>query len=226
MSDSMSDPGPDDSDLFAAEYALGVLEPVEARLAEARAEVDPAFRDSLHQWQHRLAPLAPLIPPAPPPPDLWRRIEAGIDPVPLRVIEGGRKLAVWRGATAASLALAAAFAAIAFLRSPAPHYVAALTPLSGAGGASYLAETRPNGTLAVRAVAAVAVPSGRDLELWALAKGAKIPVPLGVLPASGTEMHVAGLRPDTEIMVSLEPRGGSPTGQPTGPVLLSGKLEE
>jgi anti-sigma-K factor RskA len=26
------------------------------------------------------------------------------------------------------------------------------------------------------------------------------------------------------LMVSLEPRGGSPTGQPTGPVLYAGRL--
>jgi anti-sigma-K factor RskA len=29
---------------------------------------------------------------------------------------------------------------------------------------------------------------------------------------------------DTVFAVSLEPEGGSPTGQPTGPVLFTGKL--
>ncbi len=31
---------------------------------------------------------------------------------------------------------------------------------------------------------------------------------------------------DATFAVSLEPEGGSPTGQPTGPVLFSGKLVE
>jgi anti-sigma-K factor RskA len=29
-----------------------------------------------------------------------------------------------------------------------------------------------------------------------------------------------------QLLVSLEPRGGSPTGQPTGPVLYGGTLQE
>jgi anti-sigma-K factor RskA len=32
------------------------------------------------------------------------------------------------------------------------------------------------------------------------------------------------LGPDATLAVSLEPPGGSPTGQPTGPVIASGKL--
>jgi anti-sigma-K factor RskA len=28
----------------------------------------------------------------------------------------------------------------------------------------------------------------------------------------------------TQLLVSLEPKGGSPTGQPTGPVIYGGKL--
>jgi anti-sigma-K factor RskA len=70
---------------------------------------------------------------------------------------------------------------------------------------------------------AIAVPSDRDLELWALAKGETRPRSLGVLPASGRRL-VAALAPDTQLLVSLEPRGGSPTGQPTGPVVYGGTI--
>jgi anti-sigma-K factor RskA len=35
---------------------------------------------------------------------------------------------------------------------------------------------------------------------------------------------VARLNADAALAVSLEPPGGSPSGQPTGPVLASGKL--
>jgi len=34
----------------------------------------------------------------------------------------------------------------------------------------------------------------------------------------------ARMTPDTALAVSMEPPGGSPTGQPTGPVIASGKL--
>jgi anti-sigma-K factor RskA len=33
------------------------------------------------------------------------------------------------------------------------------------------------------------------------------------------------IREGATLAVSLEPTGGSPTGQPTGPVIASGKLE-
>jgi anti-sigma-K factor RskA len=35
---------------------------------------------------------------------------------------------------------------------------------------------------------------------------------------------VARITADTALAVSMEPPGGSPTGQPTGPVIASGKL--
>jgi anti-sigma-K factor RskA len=69
--------------------------------------------------------------------------------------------------------------------------------------------------------------SGRSLELWALPRDGK-PKSLGVI---GTAQR-AELRLDAPadkslgsvpaLAISLEPQGGSPTGQPTGPVLYSG----
>jgi anti-sigma-K factor RskA len=44
-----------------------------------------------------------------------------------------------------------------------------------------------------------------------------------VLPAGGHPI-VADLAADTQLLVNLEPQGGSPTGQPTGPVLYAGRL--
>ncbi len=77
--------------------------------------------------------------------------------------------------------------------------------------------------LRVRPETSVPVPSGHDLELWALPEGASRPRSLGVLPAKG-RVVTASLQAGTQLMVSLEPRGGSPTGQPTGPVLYGGRL--
>jgi hypothetical protein len=64
-------------------------------------------------------------------------------------------------------------------------------------------------------------------ELWALSKGATIPVSLGVLPADGRLVRAQAQdhRPDTQLLISLEPKGGSPSGLPTGPVVYGGKLD-
>jgi anti-sigma-K factor RskA len=57
------------------------------------------------------------------------------------------------------------------------------------------------------------------------------PVSLGVIdPLRPTIVHVARdqlqqLGAQTTLAVSREPQGGSPTGQPTGPVLAAGRVE-
>ncbi|MGH7153988.1 MAG: anti-sigma factor domain-containing protein, partial [Acetobacteraceae bacterium] len=71
---------------------------------------------------------------------------------------------------------------------------------------------------------------GKDLELWALPPGATRPISLGVVPAATRGLVVSHpavpLTLRTQLMVSLEPKGGSPTGQPTGPVLFAGTLTD
>ena len=136
-----------------------------------------------------------------------------------------RRLRIWQASTAAALAIAASLAAFIVLRSPPPLDVAVLTPRTGEGPV-LLATAEPNGALSVRPNGTIAVPNDRDLELWALAAGETRPRSLGVLPAAGGRLVVASLAPGTQLMVSLEPRGGSPTGQPTGPVLYAGQLAE
>jgi anti-sigma-K factor RskA len=73
------------------------------------------------------------------------------------------------------------------------------------------------------------LPAGKTHELWALPEGGA-PVSLGVLPHTGerrvilTAAQRAALSNSKQIAVSLEPDGGSPTGAPTGPVLLVAPL--
>ena len=67
-------------------------------------------------------------------------------------------------------------------------------------------------------------------ELWLIPTDGK-PRALGLLQADHavTITVPTALAPlarrDSVLAVSLEPPGGSPTGQPTGPVIASGKLE-
>jgi anti-sigma-K factor RskA len=232
----MSD-APEDYDLLAAEYVIGVLDTAESAAVEALAAREESVVVSIEEWQRRLAPLALVAVPVTPPDTLWPRIAASIggfaETAPPRpsaeIVPFPRRAwnspGVWRAMTAAALALAAVFAGIAFLQrpAPAPQFAAALAPAS-APAPVFLAETQPDGTILVRPLTQVAVANGRDLELWALPQGATRPVSLGVLPATGR--HVPGdlARASTQLLVSLEPQGGSPTGQPTGPVLYAGTL--
>jgi len=213
-----------DRDLLAAEYVLGTLEGEEAGEAARLLDSDVAFAASVRQWEARLAPLAAGVTPVAPPEEVWTRIAASTGATTGEVIPLAfrRRLRVWQGGAALALAVAASLAAFIVLRPAPPARVAVLAPISG-GVPVLLATEQAGGVLVIQPSGAIAVPSDRDLELWALAKGETRPRSLGVLPASGRRL-VAALAPDTQLLVSLEPKGGSPTGQPTGPVLYGGWL--
>jgi anti-sigma-K factor RskA len=211
-----------DHDLLAAEYVLGTLEGDEAAEARRLMQTDAAFAAAVREWEERLSPLAAAVLPVAPPPQLWERIEATAMPSEVVPFAFRRRLRIWQASTGAALALAASLAAFAVLRSPPPARVAVLAPLTGSVPV-LLATAEANGVLRIRPEGTIVVPTDRDLELWALGAGETRPRSLGVLPPSGIQT-VASLTPGTQLMVSLEPHGGSPTGQPTGPVLYGGRL--
>ncbi len=208
--------------VLAGEYVLGTLPRDEAARVTAEADADPALADAIADWEARLAPLLSVVPAVRPPELLWPRVAAtAFGRQGRRDPESGvfRSLPFWRGATAAGL-LAAAFAGVALLaRPPAPVPVAVLGP-PGAARPAFVLEAARDGSLTVLPIHPAPVPAGRDLELWSLADGAHVPRPLGVLPQGGVRLSADRLPVGpAQILVSLEPTGGSPTGLPTGPVL-------
>jgi anti-sigma-K factor RskA len=84
-------------------------------------------------------------------------------------------------------------------------------------------------TLRVRPLAPVTVPPGRALELWALPASGN-PIALGLVDAEAGAVLTLATPSDAllagakGLAVSLEPPGGSPTGQPTGPILWTGAI--
>ncbi len=216
----------DDPDLWAAEYVIGFLDGEQRREFEAARARDPSLDAAALAWERRLMPLATLVAPVPPSPELWGRIEHALGPPPPGPLARlWRSVALWRLTTVLAAAAAVALALVVARPSrPPPSYIAGLAPLNGPGVA-FVADVRPDGTVFIRPVGAVSVAADRSLELWSLPPGATRPVAVGVLPPSGLRAAIAAAgRTGTQLLVSLEPKGGSPTGQPTGPVLYGGKL--
>jgi anti-sigma-K factor RskA len=234
----MSGTDEQDKALDAAEYVLGVLNAVEAASAARRMTDDPAFAADVSDWEGKLMPLTALVSPVEPPAELWDRILRSIDAPDLsgtattakiRVASNDNDRGFWRTSTLGLSAIAAALVAFIALRpqlappaAPAAPELAVLLPATG-GTPAIVAIAEPSGKYLVRPAAAITVASNRDLELWAMKAGATRPESLGVIPAAGHEI-AAGLPAGTQLLVSLEPKGGSPTGQPTGPVLYAGTL--
>jgi anti-sigma-K factor RskA len=85
---------------------------------------------------------------------------------------------------------------------------------------------RADGRAELVALRDVKAPDGRVLQIWTLWDRARGPVSLGTLAsARNITLSLDDLprtAPDQLFEITLEPAGGSPTGRPTGPVLMKG----
>ncbi len=134
-------------------------------------------------------------------------------------------LLVWRVACGVLLVLVIGLALLAVPRAIQSRAVAAIGPVS-APAPLFLAEVDLSGHLVLTPLATIAVPNGRDLELWMLPPNSTDrPTSLGVLPAGGRIINLSATPAEgTQLLVSMEPRGGAPGGTLTGPVLYGGTL--
>jgi anti-sigma-K factor RskA len=223
----------DEIEALAGEYVLGTLDTNERRAAEARIAADPTFRTAVADWERRLQPLADTVSEANPPAAAFARIMAAIDALPVAVPAGGNVVALrrsvrrWQITTVLMGAAAAAVlaAVVVFDRTaPAPQsqFVAVLTA-EGAKPAFLATVDTSKGTITVRRVASAAPPD-KSYELWSIEPNAA-PKSLGLVEQASLSraLPVAPTGRAT-LAISLEPKGGSPTGAPTGPVVFSGAL--
>ena len=222
-------------DALAAAYVLGTLSGrARARLARA-ARTDTAVRAAIRAWEERLAPLAESAPPVNPSPQVWKRValRLGLDATPhsARTPWWGR-LSLWRGIAVASFSAALVLAVSTLRHAEVPPTQALVAVLAGEDQkpAMVVSMDRASRTMNVKTVGGAPVPADRSLELWMLPQGAA-PRSLGVVPASGTASVTLPALPDVALAgvpalaVSLEQRGGSPSGAPQGPVLYTGRIE-
>jgi anti-sigma-K factor RskA len=216
----------DELDVLAGLFVLGTVEPEIAAEIAAALEENDELRQAVGRWQQRLAPLDRLVPKAEPPAELWQTIEARLPQASAPVIQLQRRLRGWRFTAIGTAAIAATLALFITLRpAPTPDYLAVLTPLTGDASLHFVAEANRSGRLTVLAVGKPVIASNQSFELWSIA-GNQPARSLGVIPPAG---HYSGQLPANPgdgltIAISLEPLGGSPTGQATGPVLFAGKL--
>jgi anti-sigma-K factor RskA len=212
---------------LAAEYVLGTLRGAARRRLERWRGTSSLVDERCRFWEEGFMPLLLGLRPIQPPAHVWQGIRAR-----LGLPSTARRNSVRRYALAASVVLLAVLAAVLYWRTLAPPRAAEVATISAPSGALlwqveiYAAP----GALSVRAGTLAAPPAGRDYELWALPKGGN-PVSLGVLPYRHTVAQRAlsvaqrqALANAAQLAVSVEPPGGSPTGQPTGAVVFVAPL--
>jgi anti-sigma-K factor RskA len=228
-----------EDDLAAAEFALGTLDPGERAVMAARRTREPDLDEAIRAWEGRLAPLAEAAGPIEPPRDLLPAIEARIRAAPpeapanAAVAALRRSVMRWRaGAIAASIAavvLAVGFVARETTREALPHDYVAILQEDAASPAFAITVNLDTREFTVRPVAASA-PPGKAYELWLIDPKIGAPKSLGVIAADSAtrSANLAGydraVVTDATYAVTVEPPGGSPTGQPSGPPVFVGKL--
>jgi anti-sigma-K factor RskA len=134
-------------------------------------------------------------------------------------------LLFWRAATAVSLLLAIGVSVWAALQPGAYDRAVAAIGVVNAPAPIYLAEVDSDRHLRVTPLAIIAVPASRDLQLWLIPRNSQDAISLGVLPATGRTLTLdRDLTEGTRFIITMEPRGGSPSGRITGQVLYGGTL--
>lgn len=234
--------------MLSAEYVLGTLRSRARARFERLLTHDAALRREVRYWENRLAGLNTRFKPETPRAVVWASIEYQINNkkvVRLRPEKSTpARSTLWRSWAVVSTAACAllGFSLIQKMNQPPQvvtrtetvrvevpvtqplPYVAMLqVPKSEA---KWKVSIYPDKGL-IKVSTSGRYPldeQAKSLELWVVSKDG--PHSLGLLPTQGDgEMKMPeGLTldaGDATLAISLEPRGGSPTGKPTGPVLLA-----
>lgn len=227
---------------LAGEFALGLLDPVEAEAVLRRAERDPALAAAIAEWRGRLAELDDTAAALTPSEGLWARIDGALDAPEPRAAGASeprppllRRLwsepAALRGAALAGLAASAALAVVAVASFQAaqrqPQVIAVLLSPDDKPGA--VVEVFSDGSSYVAPLTDVTVPDDRIMQVWTLPSRETGPVSIGLLETDGSArlsaVSLPAPKPRQLYEITLEPAGGSPTGKPTGPILFKGFAE-
>jgi anti-sigma-K factor RskA len=233
-------------DKLAAEYVLGTLHGRARARFRRLLRADPLLRRAVEDWEERLLPLALGVPGIPPSPAVWSKIQdritgpARIAVTPPRPARPGLwgSLTLWRGA-AGFATVAALVLAVLLAQAPPPQPTARMMVVMTDSEANPritvswpAAGTRQPRELQVRVIGHAEMAPGTAWELWCLPGGGRPPLSMGLITTDVDQaMQVPKdkwpeLDTATGMAMSIEPKGGSPTGLPTGPVLYSGPRVE
>ena len=223
-----------DNRTLAGEYVLGLLEGSAKLDAERRLASDPAFARDVESWRARFAAFDDAAEPHPVGDELWRKIEAGVPSAAARAKPAStgwhqfwNNLAALRvtalGASLAALILAVGLGFAVRAAMQQPTMVAVLLDGNRPGA---VVHAFADGRVVLVPITSITVPAGRALQVWTLPSRERGPVSVGLMDQARTlQLSLKDLpppAPDQLFEITLEPATGSPTGRPTGPVLLKG----
>ena len=226
---------PELRDRLAAEYVIGTLRGRARARFQSLQRYDPDLRRRVGEWEARITPLALAAGEIAPPARLWpalARRMAGAS----RSADGPASLAFWRGLAVTSTAFAlilATFIGMAPRPEPPMEMVAVMNDEQGQPALVVSwppMKTMRDPHIRIKVVQEhPTMAAGTSWEMWMLPPGKAAPVSLGLISTDADQVMklkpALAVRMDGAwgIAMSVEPKDGSPTGAPTGPVIFKGQ---
>ncbi len=227
---------------LAVDYVLGMAEGTDLERAERLMATDGLFKALVMTWRETLGEMNRTAPEVPVRHLMWEGVQNALATVPGNAVKPAhavasnaghlsslwQNLGFWRPAALAG-GLATVLLAAGLVQEqgkpPAqPVYVAVLQ--TELGRASAVVNAYADGTVTLVPIETIGVPEGRILEVWTLQTRERGPVSIGRMGRARTlKLDLKQLsRPDAGHLfeITVEPPGGSPTGRPTGPILMKG----
>lgn len=219
---------------LVAEFVLGLLSQAEHQRVARLIEADPALAGERRFWEQRLAALDADFAEVTAPNGIYGDIEKRLfGPVRSnRFAIVWDSLLLWRGLAAGALAVAVVTIGmnLSQLSTVPGGQLVALLAADGSGVKFVALYEVQSGIVKLTSLSGDAVP-GHDYELWAI-QGNDKPVSMGVVPLNaGTAVTLPPeilqhWGPGSVLAITLEPSGGSPSGDPTGPVVAKGAVTQ
>ena len=214
-------------DRLAAEYTLGTLRGGARRRFERLCIASAAARGAVYRWEDHWSALSRTVPPVEPSPRVWAAVSRRLfgDDATAAAPPRVRRWRAWQLAAAAGLVAVALIVGLIMRQAAPPLQTLVVLGTDTAHPVWRLERRLPLTALTIEVIGTVPEAVGRSYELWALPRGGA-PISLGLLPAAGSaertlsERQRSALLAADKVAVSVEPVGGSPTGSPTGPIVI------
>lgn len=226
---------PERIESLSAEYVLGSLLGSARKRFERWMMESYRVRQEVWFWEEKLGELGGIVPPEDPPGRVWAAIERRLWPEQTSATSPSGFSWLWPSWGLLATA-AAVFMAVMLVTQPEleryPLLSGAIVQENVKDPIWLVSEGGDANRLRLRPVAAEAAQPDRDYELWVVPEAGQ-PLSLGVIPVGDDVLQIelnesvrAALEKSRTLAISLEPKGGSTTGAPTGPILHVTRLYE
>ncbi|WP_018624198.1 anti-sigma factor [Kangiella aquimarina] len=213
------------SNELAKHYVIGTMSPLARRRFKKLMVKHSHLQQAVWHWEQILNPMAEELKPITPDSQVWQSITARLGWNSKGKVSSGSwwTISGWLATTACLLLVA--YIWMAQPVTPPTQQPQALAVLQVEQNQPAWVVQKTGNTLTVSVSSLPDIQPDQDFELWMLPANGQAPISLGLLPESGNKtLSVPAQLKDlvqSGLAVSIEPENGSPTGAPTGPIILT-----